>query len=82
MRGAIHSTGTYTATLTAAGQTDQTVTITLTRQASAELRLPVSPDPGHHHWAMSTYTCDPVGKRMSSVRAGTRRMNANEKVES
>ncbi|MFN0074425.1 MAG: FlgD immunoglobulin-like domain containing protein [Chloroflexota bacterium] len=58
--GAIQPPGTYTATLSAAGQTDQTVTITLTRQATATYsydtlyRLTQATNPWAPQWTPTT----------------------------
>ncbi|MFN0070883.1 MAG: hypothetical protein ACKVVP_05270, partial [Chloroflexota bacterium] len=81
--GTIQPPGTYTATLTAVGQTDQIVNITLTRQASATYsydqlyRLTQATNP----WAGTTYSYDPVGNRLTSVIAGTSSSYTSDKVD-
>ncbi|MFN0070901.1 MAG: RHS repeat domain-containing protein, partial [Chloroflexota bacterium] len=81
--GAIQPPGTYTATLSAAGQTDQIVTITLTRQATATYsydnlyRLTQATNP----WAGTTYSYDPVGNRLTSVIAGASSSYTSDKVD-
>ncbi|MFN0074419.1 MAG: RHS repeat domain-containing protein [Chloroflexota bacterium] len=81
--GAIQPSGTCTATLAAIGQADQSVNITLIRQASATYSYDTLSHliQATNSWAETSYTYEPVGNRLTSVIAGASSSYTSDKVD-